>query len=82
MSKIEEICESCEATVDVHGQAGSSSSTREVMRIEWQELYEQERRQCSVILRCFNAVNQDDANRKFVDICALLSVSNRIEWVD
>ena len=74
MSKIEEISESRGTAVDVHRQAGSSSTSREVMLLELRELYEQERRQCSVILRGFNAVNQNDVKRKFADICVLLSV--------
>ena len=74
MSKIDKIRESLGSTVDMHRQAGSSSTSRKVMRIELRELYEQKRRQCSVILRGFNAVNQNDVKRKFVDICVLLSV--------
>ena len=55
--------------------AGSSNMSREDnMRIELRDSYEQERRQCSVILIGFNAVNQDDVKNEFVDICVLISI--------
>ena len=56
--------------------------SREDMRIELKELQEQERRQCSVVLRGFNSNNQDLARRKFVDICELLGIGHRAEWID
>ena len=56
--------------------------SRENIRIELRELYEQDRRQCSVILGGFNAVNQDDVKRKFVDMCVATCWFNRIEWIE
>ena len=44
--------------------------------MELKGLQEQERRQCSVVLRGFNSNNQDLVRRKFVDICELLGIGH------
>ena len=79
--KVREMMNKIEGYNRSHGDVGagelaSKNWSREDMRIELRELHEQEKRQCSVVLRGFSSTSQEVVKRKFVDICVLLNVGN------